>query len=176
MPIGRTVLFASLLALIALAVLGSAQANAAGPAVIKMKLGKHGPFFAGDTSVGSGGTLEIKNTTDPNKIGPHTFSLVKRSQLPETRRQMKHCFRKGHICRDVANAHEFVPPNTINKPIVENGKIGWDKSFSAKRDGDSWYSDAQGQTHSRDVSARAGKTLYYMCVVHPEMQGKINVK
>ena len=41
-------------------------------------------FFAPDT-IKSGANLRVVNKTSPRVIGPHTFSLVERSELPKTR-------------------------------------------------------------------------------------------
>ncbi len=35
--------------------------------------------------------LQIVNKTDPNKIGPHTFTLVAKSELPRGRDELKKC-------------------------------------------------------------------------------------
>ena len=48
------------------------------------------------------------------------------------------------------------------------------KSFGKK--GDSWFTPDKGTKQSRKVSAKAGKTLYFFCAVHPFMQGKIKVE
>ena len=58
---------------------------------------------------------------------------------------------------------------------VDNGKKGWDTPFTEKQNGDSWVAQAKGDTQSRKVTAKSGTTLYYFCLVHPFMQGKIKV-
>jgi plastocyanin len=63
----------------------------------------------------------------------------------------------------------------IHKPKVDVGKTGWDKSFG--KTGDSWFTGEKrkGTKNTRKVSAAVGTTLYFMCAVHPGMQGKIKV-
>jgi len=167
---------------LAIAALGGTAASAGGgagataaPATITMKLEGQKFFFEGSRRVRAGRNLRIRNNTDPRKGGPHTFTLVTQSVLPETRKEQKECFGGG-ICGPVAGAHEFnEETETVGRPLVKVGKPGWDRSFAKGRKGDTWYTETDGETFSQKVSARAGRTLYYMCVVHPEMQGKIKV-
>ncbi len=129
--------------------------------------------FSGPRKINSGATLTIVNATDPAKVGPHTLTLVKRGKLPRTKKQMKRCEQTKGVCKAIARAHAFVPPDTINRPDVDVGRPGWDRSFG--RRGDSWFTAAKGEQTSRVVAAKPGTTLYYFCVVHPFMTGKIKV-
>ena len=172
---GKAIAMAALVAVFAMAMLVAPSAGAK-TAVIKMKLDNKGLRFKGPDHIKKGQKLEIKNTTDPQQVGPHTFSLVKHKLLPDSKKQEKKCFNKGHICREIAEAHKFEPPDTINKPIVDKGKNGWDRRFSKQRFGDSWYTDEKGSTNTRVVKAGRGDTIWYMCAVHPDMQGKFKVK
>ena len=94
-----------------------------------------------------------------------------------TRKAGEQCFTPGKICLVAAIAHEFdEKTEKVNEPLVEAGKPGWDKRFSrASRKGDTWYSEKKGEVFEQIVSAKAGTILRYMCIVHPEMQGKIKV-
>src|SRR6185503_5092137 len=115
------------------------------------------------------------NKTSPSKVGPHTFTLIKQNRLPSTKQEVKDCEKlKLAVCVNAFKAHE-VDPNTfeVNRPNVEVGKKGWDKSFG--KTGDSWFTGAAGDHNTRKVSANDGKTLYYFCLVHPFMQGKVKV-
>lgn len=123
----------------------------------------------GTLTIRSGGTLTIVNKTSE----PHTFSIVKKSQLPRTKSQMENC----KICLTIAQAHG-VDPNSNQqgpppKPLVDVGKVGFDEP------GDS---DARiapkgsGPSVQDKITAKAGTTLYYLCLIHPWMQGKIVVK
>ncbi len=144
-----------------------------GPQKITMQLKGKRPVFKGPKRVSEGARLTIVNKTAPRKIGPHTFSLVKKGELPKTKKERKSCF-EGNICFTIAMAHRFDPETErINRPKVEVGGKGWNKSFGKK--GDSWYTETKGEKTGRRVTAAAGKTLYYLCAVHPGMQGKIRV-
>lgn len=129
--------------------------------------------FSGPRKISSGATLTIVNATDPAKVGPHTFTLIKKGKLPRTKQQMKRCEQTKGVCKAIARAHEFVPPDTINRPDVDVGRTGWDRSFGKR--GDSWFTPTEGEQTSRVVAAKPGTTLYYFCAVHPFMAGKVKV-
>jgi hypothetical protein len=172
---------AALSALTIVAVGGAASADTASKrATAKITMEKDGRnlFFAGPESVEKGAKLKVENLTSPRKVGPHTFTLVKKGSLPSSRNEFKKCARfELPVCTKVLKAHE-VDPETgeVGKAKVENGRKGWDAAFSRARKGDSWYTERKNDTDSRKVSANAGKTLRFFCVVHPDMQGKIKVE
>jgi hypothetical protein len=146
------------------------------PATIAMEVQGKRLLFAGPTTVIKGQELRIVNDTSVRKVGPHTFSLAKKSVLPDTPKEFKQCFTPGKICMDIATAHKFNPKTEkIAKPIVNAGAKGWNRSFSKDRTGDSWYTETKGESHTRRVTASAGTTLRFICAVHPDMQGKIKV-
>jgi plastocyanin len=118
------------------------------------------------TTIRSGGTLTIRNRTE----APHTFSLVKRSQVPRNARQMEACFANG-ACADFMKAHEASeedegPPK---KPLVDVGAEGFD------RPGDSIFFAPKGKTTVK-ITAKKGTTLSFICVPHPWMQGTLKVR
>jgi len=127
--------------------------------------------------VAAGQLLRVRNLSDPREHGPHTFTLVSTNVIPRSAKAGKACFTPGKICLTAAIAHEFNErTEKVGQPLVEAGRPGWDKRFSRKvRKGDSWYSETKNETFEQIVSAKAGTILRYMCVVHPEMQGKIKV-
>jgi len=162
-------------------VTSSAPAESAqrGGAVIEMTFDGGPPLFTGDTSeVVAGQTLTIVNDTRPRQIGPHLFSLVKPRALPETRKEIKACAKlESFVCKRIFKAHK-VDPETfeVKKVKVEEGEKGWDAQFGNTVDGDSWYTEQKGDTHSRTVVADAGTRLGYICIVHPDtMQGVLDV-
>jgi plastocyanin len=121
------------------------------------------------TVIKSGGTLTIVNKTDQ----PHSFSLVKRSQLPRNMAQMEGCFGPGP-CDELAVAHGAVDPETGEErdptiPLVNVGKEGFD------RPGDSVVFGPNSKTTVK-ITAKKGTKLYYLCAIHPWMQGKLDVK
>jgi hypothetical protein len=163
---------------------GSATAKtaAAKPGVTKIKAEfSHKDkeiFFDAPATVPAGNQLQIKNNTNPRTIGPHTFSLVHEKYLPKTRKEQKAC---GHKLEAICGAVVFkwhdvnLETGQIGENPVEVGKDGWDKQGSLKHKGDSIVLERKGEKFQREVVAPVGKTLTFMCVVHPEMQGQITV-
>ena len=149
----------------------------AGATVITMEQEGRELFFDGPATVAAGTTLKIKNNTNPQKIGPHTFSLVKEKDLPVTEEEIKACAKKfKKICGAVIKWHKVdLQSGEIGVNPVEADKNGWDQLGSLKRKGDSWVAEKRKQSFKQEVSAPEGKTLTFLCVVHPEMQGEIKV-
>ncbi len=169
---------AGVLGLTALTASAPADSAKRGFATITMEFdGMSAPHFAGAKKVYAGTPLKIQNNSDPSEIGPHTFTIAKRKYIPHSKQEMKEC-GKGQlkICKRVAKAHKVdFQHETVGKQLVENGKPGWDKSFTDKKDGDSWFSLEQNENITQVVPVAPGKTLYYFCIIHPEMQGKLRV-
>jgi hypothetical protein len=135
-------------------------------------------FFDGPATVAAGDELKIINNTNPRAVGPHTFSLVRKKDLPTTKTQLKACGKKlKGICGAIVRWHDVnVDTGEVGENPVDVGKNGWDEKGSLKRKGDSIVLDrGRGQSFKRPVSAPVGKTLYYICAVHPFMQGQIEV-
>jgi hypothetical protein len=146
------------------------------PVTITMKLSGKSLKFVGPDQVAAGQKLRVLNATKPRKVGPHTFTLVQERLLPNTRKERKTCFSPGNVCMDVAVAHKFNPrTEKVNQPVVTAGSKGWDTEFTSRAKGDSWYTEKLGQGFTRGVSAKPGTVLHYLCVIHPEMQGEIEV-
>lgn len=124
-------------------------------------------FVAGTVTVRSGGTITLTNTTGD----PHTLSIVKRSQLARTIGQLENC----GVCKSIAKAHGVNPNGPPGPPphlVVNVGKAGFDQP------GDSLFLGPKGPGDrvTFKVTAKPGTTLYFMCAVHPWMQGRIQVK
>jgi hypothetical protein len=124
--------------------------------------------------VRSGGTLKIVNTVATE--GPHTFSVVKKSQLPRTAAQVNNC----KICQKIAQEHGVTDPNDPNAQpqfqYVENG-VGQNTPPNVDRPGDSGVTGQgrKGESITLPVTAKKGTTLYFMCAIHPWMQAKVIV-
>lgn len=165
-------------ALAIFAVGGASAAPAkAGATVIKMEQEGKELFFEGPATVAAGATLKIKNNTNPRKVGPHTFSLVKEKDIPVTEDAIKACERKlKKICGAIIKWHKVdLQTGEVGENPVEAGKEGWDRLGSLNRKGDSWVAEQRKQSFKRDVTAPEGKTLTYFCAVHAAMQGEITV-
>ena len=115
------------------------------------------------TVIKSRGTLTIKNRTRE----PHTFSIVRKSEVPRTARQAERCT----VCEVLGQAHG-VPPNgeggpTI--PLVNRGAPGFNQR------GDSVAFGPRQQVRAK-ITARSGRTLNFICALHPWMLGKVAVR
>ncbi len=142
---------------------------------IKIK-GNNQPRFDAPETVTAGADLQILNKTDPQKIGPHSFSLVEKQALPRGRDELRRCGRLKGVCKDIVVAHEVdLQTFEVGEPDVERGLEGWDAVFDGgSQEGDTWFTEAQNETTSRQVTAGAGN-LWFMCVIHANMQGKVKV-
>lgn len=123
-------------------------------------------WVPGDVTIASGGTLTIANLSpDPE---PHTFSIVQQSQLPRTMEQIDEC----GVCGEIAKAHGVNPAEPPSGPppnlTVDPGNDG----FNAP--GDSQFIGPH-QTLHITITAKAGSRLYFICAVHPWMQGVVRV-
>jgi hypothetical protein len=146
--------------------------------VINIELTKGKLKFVAPESVTVGDQLEIVNKTNPKQVGPHTFSLVTKGSIPKTPKARKICFSPKHICLAIAKWHGFNPKSeriTINP--AKAGPEGWSTLGNATgKKGDSWFSgEKKGGHFSQEVTAEAGTTLYFMCAIHPFMQGQVKV-
>lgn len=143
---------------------------------ISIKLEKGALGFEAPATVQQGDELNIVNETDPKKVGPHTFSMVTKGSLPKTPSARKNCFTPKHICLSISQWHGFNPKTeqiTINP--AKAGPPGWSTMGSTTKKGDSWFTgEKKGTSYSQLVTAEPG-TIYFMCAIHPWMQGKINV-
>ena len=180
----RALVLVASTAALALAISGPASTAAVTPTgntqVISMELTKGKLKFVGPESVVAGDQLEIISKTNPKQVGPHTFSLVTKGSLPKTRKAQQSCFSPKKICLAIAKWHGFNPKTEkITKNLVKAGPAGWSTMGTATgKTGDSWFSgESKKGTHvSQEVTAEPGTTLYYICAVHPEMQGSVKVE
>jgi plastocyanin len=118
-------------------------------------------------SVKTGSSLTIDNRT----VEPHTLSLVKKSVLPKTAKQME-AFFGSQTMQEFMAAHQVDPENEEappGQPLVDVGETGFDQA------GDSVFFGPRSK-QKIDVTAAAGSKLSYICLIHPWMQGTLNVK
>ena len=114
-------------------------------------------------TIRSGGTLTVRDRTK----APHTISLVERSDLPRSFRQMEKCF--GGACGQIAAGHGVTgPEDKPDNPLVQVGAAGFDAP------GDSAL--FMGDPVRLKITAKAGTTLHYLCIIHPWMQGRMAVR
>ncbi len=119
-------------------------------------------------AIKSGSTLTISNKTTGGE--PHTLSIVKKSELPKNIKQMG-AFFEGPVMGEFMQAHQVDPNNQEAPPgklLVDVGEEGFDQR------GDSVF--FMDKTTKIKVTAPGGTTLSYICLIHPWMQGSLNVK
>jgi hypothetical protein len=182
-PPGKHLVMAVTAAVAALAVsapgLAGAETPAAGgTAVVHIEEVQGVLEFVAPATVTQGDQLEIVNETDPQKVGPHTFSLVTRGSLPKTPGARKNCFTPQHICLSISKWHGFNPKTEkIGINPDEVGPAGWSTLGSTTRKGDSWFTEKMGDSFSQQVTADPARTptLYFVCAIHPWMHGQITV-
>jgi hypothetical protein len=144
--------------------------------VIQIQAVKGALRFVGPTTVHQGDDLEIVNETNPKQVGPHTFSLVTKGSLPKTAKARQLCFTPNHICKAIAAWHGVKGQNgPVTKNPAEAGPAGWSTMGSVQKKGDSWYTGIKPKTHVVQQVTAEPTTLYYLCAVHPFMQGKVTV-
>lgn len=124
-------------------------------------------FSPGTRTVSPGATITIRNRARTQD--PHTFSLVRRTQIPRTARRVNSCF-EGGPCGEFFRAHEVPegdgPPG---KPVVNVGEEGFDQA------GDSVVFAGRDPVRVR-ITADRGTNLYFLCAVHPWMSGRVRVR
>jgi hypothetical protein len=132
--------------------------------------------FVGPATVTAGDELEVVNGTDPQRLGPVTFSLVRRGYLPKTKGARERCFTPGHICWSIAEWQGVRGDGTPTINPAEAGEPGWDTMGANGVPGDSWFSGAEaGASFAQEVTARPGTRLWFMDAIHPGLRGTIKV-
>ncbi len=135
-------------------------------------------FKLGTVRIKSGGTITFVDKTKD----AHTFSIVKKGQVPRTAKQVDNCFGPGP-CDEIAIAHGAVNPDTGEEqdpttPLVNVGKAGFNQpgdSVILAPAGGGAAAKAHASKTNVKITAPAGKTLYFICAIHPWMQGKVQV-
>jgi hypothetical protein len=166
-----------LTASLALAPTLASGAGELGPAnTVYMKAGKGGLRFEAPETIVTGQELEVLNQTNPKQVGPHTFSLVTKGSLPKTPNARQNCFTPKHICMSIAQWHGVKGNGPVKFNPVEVGLEGWDTLGSTSKKGDSWFTGSKPNTSIvQKVSAAAGTRIYFLCAIHPWMQGSTEV-
>jgi plastocyanin len=178
------VLFAALAAFAANAALASNHASGVtikatdkGQTYVINKSATDSMYFSpATTSVKSGAMLTFTYDGKPMDE-PHTISVVAKKDLPTTNAQINACENGGNpVCNKIIAGlikNPKAPPGPTNDIIhwvVNAGQPGLDSP------GDSVAIEgAKHKSISIKVTAPAGTTLYFFCVVHPWMHGKITV-
>jgi plastocyanin len=170
---------AILIGLVVAAGMGAAQARAGvtvkivGGTVFEPNalIGETFRFSPGSITVRRGEEVAWLNRTHQ----PHTVTIVPRRMVPDTLAEMNRCegcaFALGHL-RDPSN-----PETSAIKAVrLDVGRAGFNTQ------GDSLFVSPRRRATARfsqrqfaRITAKAGRTLYYICAIHPWMQGSIHV-
>jgi hypothetical protein len=166
-------------AIAALAVAPGLAAGATSANTVFMKISNGRLVFAAPKTIVAGEELTVRNKTNPKQVGPHTFSMVTKGSLPKTAKARQLCFTPNHICKEIADWHGVKGNGPVKENPAEAGLDGWDSLGSLTTEGDSWFTGEKPGTSitqlvSVDTSA-GPKRIYFLCAIHPEMQGSINV-
>ena len=134
---------------------------------------KHGLRWNKDVyRVRHNGTLHVVNTAADE--GPHTFTVVKKRDLPTTVKELFGC----KICAKLGEAHGADPESDAPPKFqyLENG-VGQDTPPNVDRPGDSGVTGPgqKGESIDLKVTAPKGKVLHFMCLIHPWMQARVRV-
>jgi plastocyanin len=114
--------------------------------------------------VPSGATVKWTNTSQDEE--PHTATLVKAANVPDTIGEVFGCFEG--LCGTVIGQHAPEGPEGPLRRLVNVGRTG------LNTEGDSRLFLA-GESIFATVTAPTGRTLHYLCAFHPWMQAKIRV-
>ena len=119
-------------------------------------------------NIRKGGTVTLVDASKQD----HTFSLVKKSQVPTTLRKLNNCFTPKGVCGKLAVEHGAINPQTGEEQepttlLVNAGKAGFNQP------GDSVVVPGGKRVKVKVTSAQP---LYYICAIHPWMSGAINAR
>jgi plastocyanin len=118
-------------------------------------------FSPGPVTLASGETVTWVH--DDQTEAPHTATLVNEEDLPDDFTGLFDC----QVCAAALAAHFPGGP-----PVIVVDPDG-DGQFSSPGDSLLFFDDGE---ISAQINAPSGTTLYYLCAIHPWMQGSINVK
>jgi hypothetical protein len=129
-------------------------------------------------TIRSGGTITFRDAIPKGGEGPHTLTVLRRSRIPATLRAVNACGNAGQAedvknpCGAIAKKHGATQTGVKNV-VVNAGRPGLDQA------GDSYFvspNGAPGSSIRIRVSAAKGTNLSFICLVHPWMQAKLQVR
>lgn len=122
--------------------------------------------------VKSGGTLHVVDSVVTE--GPHTLTVVAKKDLPNTVGEFLNC----KICETLGQAHGANPESEAPPTFqyLEDGQ-GQNTAPDVNKAGDSGVvgEGKKGESIDLKVTAKKGTTLYFMCLIHAQMQAKVIV-
>jgi plastocyanin len=177
----RTLLVAAVAALIVAAMAVPASAGTAPAATVEVRGGdilEPGQFIKNNfrfvprnITVNSGDVVRWVDR-DRDADDPHTVTIARKADLPQTIAQLDACYEPGGFCIETIEAHD---PGLDEQPPfnfrVNRGGPGLNARGDSLLFGGPFDQAIRGR-----VTAAPGRTLYYLCVIHPWMQGSITVQ
>ena len=124
-------------------------------------------------TVRSGGTLRVVNNA-PDE-GPHTFTVVKKSDLPKTPRAIFNCA----ICNKLGAGPRRRPEQrgAAEVPVPrERRRLGDRAERRPRRRLGLHRRPRRASRSTLKVTAKKGTTLRFICLIHPWMQAKVLVR
>jgi plastocyanin len=177
----RKLLVAAVATLIVAAMAGPASAAVAPAATVEVRGGdilQPGQFIKNNfrfvprnITVHSGDVVRWVDR-DRDEDDPHTVTIARKADLPQNIAQLEACYEPGALCAETIEAHD--PGSDQQPPFnfrVNRGGPGLDRRGDSLLFGGPFDQAIRGR-----VTASAGRTLYYLCVIHPWMQGSITVQ
>ncbi|HEX6713765.1 MAG TPA: hypothetical protein VF066_10280 [Thermoleophilaceae bacterium] len=123
--------------------------------------------------VKSGGTVNFVFTETDE--GPHTLTIVRKKDVPKTPRALF----GSPVLKKLATAHgaeenSDAPPKFqfLENGVGENGTV---PKLDKPGDSGVFMTNKKGEKISFKVGAKKGTDLYFLCLIHPWMQGEIEV-
>jgi plastocyanin len=123
-------------------------------------------FAPGTITVHSGDEVTFWKTD--KGMDPHTVTLSTKAGLP-------HSFQSPCPACQIAS-HHLKNPNNENSGVKTYVLNAAQPGFDAVGDSIALAPQGPHSKYTVTISAPAGTTLYYVCAIHPWMQGKIIVK
>jgi plastocyanin len=128
-----------------------------------------------DAKVKSGATVTVRNKSKTKD--PHTLSFVEKRFLPKDfEPAAAEPLFALHQLSDDPNAQPVMKIDNGTPAADQNAPLAVDTLGTDKAPGDSELMAPGQKTISFEVAAKKGSKLYYFCIFHPWMQGKITVK
>jgi len=124
-------------------------------------------FSPGRTVVRSGDELTLSHADDTAE--PHTLTIVNASELPTATEDVFGCGEPGTICDETFTT---VGPQITDESAAQFINVAGGSGLDGRLDTLYLPPDT---SISVAVTAPAGTTLSYMCVIHAWMQGTITV-
>ncbi len=123
-------------------------------------------FAPGHITIASGETLTFEHGDSTDE--PHTLSIVNKDEVPDDIEAVFGCGEPGTVCDDIFAAFGSEPSGSTFVDAAGTG-AGIDGRL------DSLFV-VPGDSISAPVTAPPGTTLYFICAIHPWMQGEIDVR